>query len=625
MTQEMTPYHFGSLRVEADCKARSSRTPTSIMWRHPTVFLLWTLFTTIAVASMPFEGRAESSQQSEPSRSQAAASSAAGISHTDLERRAWEQVAQGKEIHLPGRCPDRSGSSEEPHREIDSALYTLSGPFVTKLLTESPSQGMGHPAPLRIHGARITGDIVISGGATPVPVDISCSTVEGNIKFQDWTYHEGLELSRVRITGSLKFYDTRAKSLVAVTKSDIDHVEVLRSRFANDLSFRGTQVRSVLKIVSTRVQGALLMGCHVSLPESCCCASYGQTTFLSTRITNGLDLIGSRFVKDVRIDDVHVGGSLMASHAIFKGLAASNSNVDGAFLISHSTVQGPFTVHTTAVARGMDLRDSTVRQITIRHAEIDRYMDFRASRLRSLILEDTSVSGELRMDTAKKAIDWGSSGDGARFVARNTRVDGLRDSTDSWPSWLSRELNGFEYDKLSGVTDDGRSAYLRGADWFKGWLAADETYSPQPYRQLYEILMREGQVDAANEIAYAAKEQQRRALPLLSGERCWLFLLRISIGYGIGLKPLRTLCWILAFCIVGWLVAMCAARGQGVGFLPLVWYSIAYTLPGLEGVKDDDLAGLFSIRVRRWFAIQRLICVLFASLAGAAALGLVQP
>ena len=386
------------------------------------------------------------------------------------------------------------------------------------------------------------------------------------------------------------------------------------------------QVRTQLKIASTRVDGSLLMGCHVSLPERCCCASYGETTFLGLRVSNGLDLIGSRFVDDVSFQEITLGGSILARQVqCLKGLTVWSGNIGGAFQMSGSAVQGPLVLRATTVQGGMDLRASTLHQVSIHRADINRYIDFGASKLRLLDLEGTRIQGELRMGTADTAVDWGSPGDDARFTARNTRVESLLDTTDSWPSWLSRELDGFEYDKLSGFSDSGLSAYLRGADWFKGWLAGDESYSPQPYRHLYELLRQEGQREAANEIAYAAKERERTALPLLDGSRLWLEFLCRSIGYGIGLKPFRVIWWMLALGFLGWFVAIRAARGQAVSPWPLFWYSMSYTVPGLADVKDDHVSALVSPGARRWFCVQRLLCYALASLAGASAVGLVQP
>ena len=578
------------------------------------------------MASIPLEGLCETPQRPGPFPSEAAAPATTPVPYTDVEQQAWEQFSQGAEVRLPGECPDWRTNTGKPHRDVDPSLYTLSGSFVAQLLTRSPPGRLTDPPPVVIRGARIAGDIVVDGAVTPVPVKISCTTVEGNVRLQDWHALQGLDLFHVRITRSLKFYDVRAQSLVAIAESDIDRLEVLRSRFSRDLSFRGTRVRAQLKIASTRIDGSLLMGCRVAQPTGCCCASYGQTIFLGVNITNGLDLIGSRFFDNVSFEEIRVDASIQASHTrSHKGLTVLNSNVGGGFYMSHSAVQGPLVLSATTVGAGVPLRHSTLPQVAIHRSDIDRYIDFRASTLRLLSLEGTSVHGELRMGTGDAPVDWGSPGDDARFIVRNTRVDSLQDTDDSWPRWLRRELDGFEYDKLSGVTDGGLSAYLRGADWFKEWLAGDETYSPQPYRHLSEILLREGQREVANELAYTAKERERTSLPRLHAARLWLGFLRYSIGYGIGLKPLRILWWMLALVLLGWFLAFRATRGSGVGPWPLFWYSIAYTVPGLAEVKNDDLTALLSLPIRRWFAFQRLLCVAFASLAGAAAVGLVNP
>ena len=81
----------------------------------------------------------------------------------------------------------------------------------------------------------------------------------------------------------------------------------------------------------------------------------------------------------------------------------------------------------------------------------------------------------------------------------------------------------------------------------------------------------------------------------------------------------------LALGFLGWCVAICAARGRGIGPWPLLWYSVSHTIPGLADVKDDDVATSISLCVRRWFSFQRLLCYALASLAAAAAMGLVQP
>ena len=79
------------------------------------------------------------------------------------------------------------------------------------------------------------------------------------------------------------------------------------------------------------------------------------------------------------------------------------------------------------------------------------------------------------------------------------------------------------------------------------------------------------------------------------------------------------------FALVGWVVAMCATRGRRPSPWSLLWYSVSYTVPGFSVAKDDEADVKVSLRARSWFYAQRLICYGLALLAGAAALGIVQP
>ena len=80
-----------------------------------------------------------------------------------------------------------------------------------------------------------------------------------------------------------------------------------------------------------------------------------------------------------------------------------------------------------------------------------------------------------------------------------------------------------------------------------------------------------------------------------------------------------------AFALVGWVVTMCATRGRRASPWSLLWYSVSYTVPGFSVANDDEPDVKLSLRARSWLYAQRLICYGLALLAGAAALGIVQP
>ena len=380
----------------------------------------------IVAATMPLAGSCASSQRAVPSPASAASALHSGVRWTSVERRAWADISQGRPVSLPGKCPNSQGTDTQSGDDVDPSRYTVSGSFIAQILADDRFAASPDVRIIQITGARIVGDVVLKGGTSRLPFEFKCSTVEGTVKFQDWEFLGGVEFSQVKFTGPVLLYDVDARYLVAFTQSDLDRVSVLRSRFGRDLSFRASRVRSELKLVSTSVGGSVLLGCFQPRYR-CCCGSYASTSFIDLDVAGTLDAIGSHFVGPFSLEAVDVDASMHFLHGRFPHLVIRDSDVNG-------------------------------------------NLDFRHSTLRYLDLSGTAVRRELRLAGAQKAVDWGGPRDGARFIARNTRVGSLHDTEDSWPPWL--ELDGFEYDRLGGFdADSGKAAYRRGADWFKRWLA----------------------------------------------------------------------------------------------------------------------------------------------------------
>ena len=359
----------------------------------------------IVAATVPLAGSCESSQRNVLTPVSAASAPTSGVRWTSVERRAWADISRGRPISLPGKCPDLEETDTRSDDEVDASGYTLSGSFIAQVLADGRLAASPDVRSIQINGARIVGDVVLKGGTSRLPLEFKCSTVEGTVQFQDWEFLGGVDFSQVKFAGPVLLYDVDARYLVAFTKSDLDRAHVLRSRFGRDLSFRASRVRSELKLVSTRVGGSVLLGCFQPRYR-CCCGSYASTIFLNLDVAGSLDSIGSDFV-------------------------------------------GPFSLEAVDVDASMDFRRGRVPHLAIRDSDVNGNLDFRQSTLRYLDLSGTVVRRELRLARSQKAVDWGGPGDGARFIARNTRVGSLRDTEDSWPPWL--ELDGFEYERLGGV------------------------------------------------------------------------------------------------------------------------------------------------------------------------------
>ena len=98
-----------------------------------------------------------------------------------------------------------------------------------------------------------------------------------------------------------------------------------------------------------------------------------------------------------------------------------------------------------------------------------------------------------------------------KLTLKNTKVDVLQDAKKSWPGHLELELEGFTYNHLAGPDLNGQEMpHQRRSDWFIDWLKADETYSPQPYRQLAGVLRTAGLEEMANDILFASRERMRK-------------------------------------------------------------------------------------------------------------------
>ena len=582
------------------------------------------MFGAIAAATTPLAGWCDSQQPTEQSPSGIADEYHDDPRWTAIERRAWAQITAGREVRLPGTCPDWQITDQPSGDDVDVSTHTLSGRFVQQILTEPLSRAIPIDRPLVIRGARIVGDVEIESGLSRAPLIVDCSRIEGGVTFEEWEFQRRIEFSRVRVMNAVQFFDVEAQSRVTIRNSDIDRVLIMRSRIDSDLSLRQTRVRTELKLVSTSVGASLLMGCDVRSLDSRC-ASYGGTYFLNVATLHGIDLIGSLFSDEVRFEETNIGAGFLARDVVYlKGLSILGGVVHGQFHMPRTDVQGLLHIAGIDVRRGMDLHDGTYGRVNILSSEVGRWIDLRASSLQSLDLSGTTVRGELRLASPGRSVEWGSKRTDAHFVARNTQVETLQDTEDSWPSWLKREFDGFEYDNLGGHgSGTEAAAYLRGSEWFKAWLASDETYSPQPYRHLSALLRKEGQREAASAILYEAKERERTALPWRSRHRWWLEFLRWTVGYGVGLNALLGLGWMAGFGFVGTGIAWLATtRQRRVTLCTLFWYSLSYTVPGFSLSKRDE----FTLpRWRSWFYVQRLLCYAIALVAGAAAVGVVQP
>ena len=141
--------------------------------------------------------------------------------------------------------------------------------------------------------------------------------------------------------------------------------------------------------------------------------------------------------------------------------------------------------------------------------------------------------------------------EGVSLDLEDASVSSLVDEKASWPKLGKLSLNRFTYKSLAEDIDVG--ARLQ-------WLALQDSFAPQPYRQLAKLLRDDGDDHGARRVLFAMEsrkrndlEKRKRALGKHGWiRRLWNWIFRLTIGYGI--YPSRAAWALLLLVVLGWAV-----------------------------------------------------------------------
>ena len=185
-----------------------------------------------------------------------------------------------------------------------------------------------------------------------------------------------------------------------------------------------------------------------------------------------------------------------------------------------------------------------------------------------VVLQDTSVEGEVRLSGADLSGQLGSEGtklinpQGIALNAEACQVGGtlffrlgeaavgevnlayaqvgtLADDLASWPDTYT--LVGFSYHSLGG--DENLDRRLR-------WISKSKPFSPHVYTQLAEVYRRSGLEGFARQVAIRREKERGRQPDLSWGSRAWNSFLGLTVAYGY--QPWRALVPLVVLFVLGW-------------------------------------------------------------------------
>lgn len=505
--------------------------------------------------------------------------------------------------------------------------------------------------------AVIRGHVELTGSKFEAPVNLTSIQIGENLHVWGGTQFEGsFNLNSGRVKGNVEFTSARFR----------DEVFAVAFRVEGTLTLNGARFRKGLNLADARIGGHLFMNDDPKSRFSC----KGELRLTTLNLGGHLELEGNVHGR-MTAWGLQVGGNFKFRRRfrrsrpirpIFRNAVDLRfGTIKGTVSLDDARFDGGLSMLGTRVDQDLGLRSEfrwSIPQPTKPDDDHDPdalkpapVADLSAATIGGqltleLPLPETATNGTVRLDLrdAKagslqvfdretKAAGWLESW--MLWIARMTRhreADPAR-----WPEPGSVQLDGFRYDRLGGfgVERDDEMAG-RTPEWLKRWLSLDDPYSPQPYEQLAAVLRQAGEVERANRILHNGRERARKSAwswrqPL---KTIWgfpravgLFLLKITIGYGIGLRFFYALIWVGLFTAIGWWMLGPDPVGTTAvkltGSLEKGFYSFDQLLPIIELDKRFSDVNLPE-PVATYFRVHRFFGFLLGAFITAGIAGLTQ-
>jgi len=461
------------------------------------------------------------------------------------------------------------------------------------LLGAVPAEA-GHVAAVRLHGARVTGELRLAYAQVSCPVRLRWCHLDSPVDLYAARLRQlnlgesalaGLNLGLATIEGNLRLIGCRCTGAVRLTGTHVSGaVQLEKARLVNpggvallanrltvgdDLLFgagtalgevrlAGAQVGGMVDLNDARLDNPgrraltgfrLRVGAYL---RGRGCTVEGEVTLVEAAVTGTVDLAGAQLRNP--------GADALAAMGITVGGVLDLCNgfaVDGAVRLAGARITGPLCLRDAQLANpGKRLVNPGRVALDARHVRA-RELDLRAA---------TSVEG---------AVD-----------LRHARFDVIHDDPDNWPAAV--HLDGLVY----GALDPPLAADRRLT-----WLARD-AFHPHAYEQLAAAYRRTGDEAEARTVLLATQRQRHRHRTRTT--QIWGQLQDITVGYGY--RPLRAAGWLLLLLAVGTVTfglhPPLADSTSHLGFNPLI-YSLDLLLPIIDFGQEH---AFIPDGWRRWIA-----------------------
>ena len=546
-----------------------------------------------------------------------------------------------------GRGADLSNHTTEGH-------LSLEGSFFPKVADDAPA--------LALDGSRISGQLNLSGAMvagklTMNGVQVGQNLVMGGSKEQPATFAE-VDLMGADVKGQLSLIGATVTGTLTMNGVQVGRSLFMRGSAKEPATFEevdlmGADVKDYLDLTGATFAKVRLAGADVK----------GQLSLTGATVTGKLTMNGVQVGQDL---------SMLGSKeqpATFEEVDLTGADVKGELSLTGATVKGKLNMEGVQVGRNLLMRGSKEQPATFTEVRLTR-----AQVKNAISLGGASLEGKLSLDRATVGADFYLKGatagilnlSGSKIAGElnllsikwarvshldlhNAHASVLSEDSTNWPPWVTLELDGFTYDRMTGIGGHEEMG-LGLQEWcerrIERWLELDRTYTPPPYAQLASVLRKAGEPAKASAVLYESRERARchererylsqqparvesrtlrTANLLLPGWYGWrhtgLMLLRSTIGYGLGLRYFWCLRWIAGLTALGWVVLQLDAENIHLG--KDVIYSFQRLLPSFAKFEEFPSVTLGRFATG-YFYIHQLAGYVLAGFLGAGLAGLTQ-
>ncbi len=446
------------------------------------------------------------------------------------------------ELAVCGPNEDLNSNHNDPTLAEDwGADRSVRAELIVWLCADRKAKNLVGPGGIQILGARISGSIALLSVRIEFPLLFACCHIDEEINLQSAQ------------TRTLSFTQTHFASIYA-DGAVVEGALFLRNCCSGQIHFTGARIDGQLDLSDSTFEkfildggavrvGALLRGtkgqvkmsrARIGTDLDCAGAKLSAAPSFSAPALDagGVTVEGSIFLRDgfqsfgsVNLHGAQLGSNLDCKGAQFRGQPNTLRGSGDALIADLIAVRGTVVLSNGFRANG---------RVHFTSAQIGGDFDCTSASFETgLTMERADIKGEFFWRNITLA-------DTARLNLINTRIDTMGDDVASWPSHRHLEIHGFTYERISKLSPRDAKERLE-------WLARQESFTSQPYRQLASVLKSEEDEEGARQVL-ATMERLRRARAH-GLARVWNFALRIFAGYGY--YPLRALIWFVGLVALG--------------------------------------------------------------------------